>query len=333
MHIIVLYSLPTARMRQSRFLDTETDTQDSALEVAEALRQKRASVQLVGLSPDGIDQVKKLKAELVFNLIEWTGLDQDLGVRAVKFLESTGICFTGATSQNYLLTTDKILFKTAMDKFRLPTALWQGFVTGRESVRSDFRYPLLIKLSREHCSIGLGKDSLVQNKGELIRVVRDRIEKFGQPVIAEEFLAGREFQVTIYEHNSNPVVLPPAEIFYQARDAAFLTYEARWDELHPDYSQSYICLAKLPSGLNKQLTKISLMTYRTFKFQDYARLDIRCDSLGQPRVMEANANPGLSDSDEYGMTISYKAVGMTFADFIWEIVESCRRRFKLAKKI
>ena len=33
-----------------------------------------------------------------------------------------------------------------------------------------------------------------------------------------------------------------------------------------------------------------------------------------------------TDSDEYGMTVSYRAVGMTFADFVWAIVESAIKR-------
>ena len=38
--------------------------------------------------------------------------------------------------------------------------------------------------------------------------------------------------------------------------------------------------------------------------------------------------PGLDDDPEYGITVSYKAIGMTFADFIREIILSCLRRFK-----
>ncbi len=68
-------------------------------------------------------------------------------------------------------------------------------------------------------------------------------------------------------------------------------------------------------------------TFTRLSFRDYARLDIRVRDE-DIFILEANSNPGLDDDPEYGITVSYKAIGMTFADFMWEIIQSCLRRFK-----
>jgi D-alanine-D-alanine ligase-like ATP-grasp enzyme len=65
-------------------------------------------------------------------------------------------------------------------------------------------------------------------------------------------------------------------------------------------------------------------------FRDYTRLDIRTRG-NDVYILEANSNPGLGDHEEYGMTLSYKAVGMTFADIVTSILDSTMRRFKQEK--
>ena len=121
-------------------------------------------------------------------------------------------------------------------------------------------------------------------------------------------------------------MLPPAEIlFYGGGGPQFLTYESRWDESHPDYDASTVEVAKLSLHQLKYLEKICLEAFRAFGFRDYSRIDIRMrgDTF---YILEANANPGLGDDEDYGMTVSYKAAGMTFSDFMWEIVQAALRK-------
>lgn len=340
MHIAVLYSLPTKRAIASPYKATDEDTKDSAEEVAEALSQKGARSFLVPLSEDGIDAIGAIQADCIFNLIEWDGFDLALGRQAYEQLEALHVPFTGSRLSVFDRTSDKVDMKKNMDDAGIPTPRWQVFTTGKESIRPDFQYPVIVKLALEHCSIGLTSDAVVRDERALLPILQERITVFQQPVIVEEYVIGREFQVTIVAKKDGPVVLPTAEITFthQGNDDAFLTYNSRWNEEHPDYSLSNVKLADLEPACAKQLEHIALAAWKTFGFCDYARLDIRTktdsgnlkDSRNQREeiyVLEANANPGLGDSDDYGMTVSYKAAGMTFADFIWEIVQSCTRRF------
>lgn len=326
MRIAIVYSLPTRRALATPYKATDEDTKDSAEEVAAALTAKGASVELVPVDEDSIDRIKKISADVIFNLVEWDGLDTPLTLVAFDALEATHIPYTGSTKAVVSVCNDKANMKAALDEAGLPTPRWQLFCDGRESVRSDLVYPVIIKLAWEHCSVGLTRQAVIDRREDLPVRVTEHIASFGQPVFIEEFVGGREFQVTILEKNGVPRVLPPAEIvFHRDGKDSFLTFESRWDESHPDYTLSTVKKAVLSSRLAKRLEQLSLVTHRILAFRDYSRMDIRARGE-EPLILEANANPGLGDSDDYGMTVSYRAAGMNFADFIWKIVESCLRR-------
>ena len=326
MQIAIIYSLPTRRAIQSPYKATDEDTKDSAEEVAEALSTKGAAVKLVPVGEDSIDRIKTISSTIIFNLIEWDGLDTPLSLAAFDALEATQIPYTGATKEAIIICNDKAKMKAALDTAGLPTPRWQLLVTGEEPIRPDLQFPVIVKLAREHCSVGLTKDAVVSRIEELSNTIKERINTFHQPVYAEEFIEGREFQVTLLEQQKGLTVLPPAEILFNTLGTnAFLTYNSRWDEDHADYNESSVGKAKLPPSLMQMLYRISHKTFHACGFRDYSRLDIRL--RGEDIfILEANANPGLGDSDDYGMTVSYKAAGMTFADFCWEIVASCLRR-------
>jgi D-alanine-D-alanine ligase len=214
-----------------------------------------------------------------------------------------------------------------MDESHLPTPPWQLFETGNETVKTGFLFPAIIKVAREHSSVGLTKDAVVSSPETLRATVRSRLKEYSQPVYAESFVTGREFQVTMLSQRTGPLILPPAEIVYtKDTDVPFLTYESRWNEEHPDYDNSQVGLAKLDNDLLTRIETMSMDAYTAFGFRDYARFDIRCDG-DTPYFLEVNSNPGLGDDNEYGMTVSYKSLGMTFADFVWEIVASAIRRY------
>lgn len=342
MKIAVLYSLPTRRAKKSPYLATDEDTKDSAEEAASALTSKGARTTLIGISEDTIEEVGAIKADVIFNLIEWDGLDTPLTLKILAHLDALKIPYTGSGIDAITLISDKIKMKKALDAAHLPTPRWQLFTTGDEKVQIDLQFPIILKLAWEHCSVGLTKDAIIHQPNALLSSVKERINTFHQPVYVEEFIDGKELQVTLLEREKGLTVLPPAEIVFESKGTnAFLTFESRWNENHPDYDTSHVTKADLSPALMQKLYRLAHNTYEIFNFHDYARLDIRTRkqlrNSGNPRdsrnweeelyILEANANPGLGDDEDYGMTVSYKAAGMTFADFVWTIVQSSMRRW------
>ena len=194
MNISVVYSLPTRRSRASKFADTDVDTVESAEEVARALEEKGARVARVPVDEDHINEILTIRADLIFNLIEWTGLDMPLVSQSFAAYSKTGIPVTGATYENYVTTADKVLMKKLFEKFLLPTARWQVFATGKEKVRPDFRYPVIIKPSLEHCSIGLTADAIVHDETRLAKRIVDHLKQLQQPMRLKNLLRAANFR-------------------------------------------------------------------------------------------------------------------------------------------
>lgn len=328
MNIAIIYSLPTRRALATPYKATDEDTKDSAEEVATALTTKGAHVSFMPLTEDAIEQVRDIKTDCIFNLVEWDGLDLPLSLRVLELLEETSIPYTCARKEAIHTTNDKALLKLAFDRYELPTARWQIFTSGNEQIRDDFVYPVIVKLTLDHCSVGLSPRSVVSKQEDLRTCVQERLYDHTQPVLVEEFIDGRELQVTLLEREKGLSILPPAEILFTTKGTeAFLSFESRWDETHPDYDTSTVDIAKLSPSLMQKLSRICHRTFRVLNLRDYARFDIRVRD-DEIFFLEANANPGLGDDEDYGMTVSYKAAGMSFTDFCWEIVESCLRRWK-----
>lgn len=326
MKITVIYSVPTRRALATPYLATDQDTKESAQEVGRALKAKGAEVILVPISEDNLARLESLSADLIFNLIEWDGLDLPLSLKAFGMLEALKIPFTGCSLATLEKAADKIKMKEALDLVKLPTPTWQLFTTGDEPLRRDLKFPVIVKLVWEHCSIGLTRDAVIALPKALIPAVKERISLFKQPVYIEEFLSGREFQVTILEQKSDPMILPAAEIiFKKPEELTFLTFKSRWDETHPEYKTSTVALAKLTPKLKNRLEEVSLGAWKTFACRDVARIDLRCRGE-EVFILEVNPNPGLGEDEEYGMTVSQRAAGLTFPDFIWEITRSALRR-------
>ncbi len=331
MNITVLYNKPAARFTtQTKNVEAEEDTQESAEEVAAALQSKGVAVTLVAITEDTIPTtIASLSDDLIFNLIEWTGRDAKYAALTYDLLDARHAKYTGATKDSYFLSCDKVAMKKRLDEGGFPTAPWQQFITGDEPIREDLPFPVIVKVSLEHSSVGLSQEAIIDSPERLSGFVKKQIAAFHQPVLAEQFLSGREFQVTLLAKAGGLTVLPPAEVIYtKGTNVPFLTYESRWNADHPDFQNSTVEVAVISDALAEKIDLMSRRVSTTMGYRDYARFDIRC--LGEnPMFLEVNSNPGLSDDEQYGMTVSYKASGMTFADFVWEIVQSTLRRIRV----
>jgi D-alanine-D-alanine ligase len=95
---------------------------------------------------------------------------------------------------------------------------------------------------------------------------------------------------------------------------------------HPDYESSITRLADLTDQSRLKIENVSMLAFKYLGMRDYARMDIRSDRSGNPYLLEANSNPALFDDPSWGTTVSYRAAGLSFADFIREIVSAAVAR-------
>ncbi|WP_257668105.1 D-alanine--D-alanine ligase family protein [Parapedobacter tibetensis] len=101
--------------------------------------------------------------------------------------------------------------------------------TAHEAIRSGaLLFPLFIKPNTGGSSIGMSR---VDHIEELPKALDKAFaEDFGEQIIMEEFIAGREISVGVYRDASGITVLPPSEVKIEAR---YFDFETKYHSMVP----------------------------------------------------------------------------------------------------
>lgn len=278
-------------------------------------------------SPErAIEELKGFAADCVFNLVEETAGHSDLNHLAAFLLESIGLCHTGCSAKALLLTGDKVLCKRLFRASGLPTPDW---ITEEEAmlgnVRAGDRY--LLKPRAQDASLGIDEDRLMifasVEEGRQAILAHSHAVPGG--FFAEQYVDGREFNISLIEIGGEPKVLPAAEIrfdAYPSEKPKVVGYRAKWAEGSFEYENTPRSFVFPGSDreLILQLEQLSLRCWRLFSLSGYARVDFRVSTDGQPYILEINANPGIAP--DAGFVAAAAEQGMSYDEVIAQIVES-----------
>lgn len=107
--------------------------------------------------------------------------------------ESLGLRFIGPDVYGRIVAQDKEITKRLASDCGLLTPAWRVLRSVTDLVYAEgVRLPVVIKPLLEGSSIGISQRSRVTSASDIEPVAIEMLEKFGQPVLVEEFVAGRE---------------------------------------------------------------------------------------------------------------------------------------------
>jgi D-alanine-D-alanine ligase len=188
----------------------------------------------------------------------------------------------------------------------------------------------IIKSLWEHASVGLDAGSVVTTASPevLAAEMRTRCTRLGGACFAEEFIDGREFNLSILAGEKGPEVLPPAEIIFAGYGpdmVRIVDYQAKWEEDSYTYQHTprRFDFAAEDQDLLEQLRDIARCCWEVFGLAGYARVDFRVDGSGHPSILEINANPCLSP--DAGFAAAVARAGLDFDQAVACIVADARR--------
>ncbi|MCW9039297.1 MAG: hypothetical protein OQJ76_02280, partial [Rhodospirillales bacterium] len=177
---------------------------------------------------------------------------------------------------------------------------------------------------------GIDAKSVV-NAPDAASEIQARTSRFGGAFFAESYIEGREFNISVIEGVSGPVVLPPAEIDFVGFTPdrpRIVDYEAKWIEgSHAfDNTPRRFDFPGSDDGLLESLRKLSELTWNLFGLRGYARVDFRVGADGRPWILEINLNPCLTP--DAGFPAAAKRAGFTYDNLIGHLLETalCRKR-------
>lgn len=316
-------------MRSTAYGETDEDSAVIAEKVVEGLQFLGHKARILEINEDHIDEIASISADVIFNLIEWCGLDIHLSEIAFGYLRRLKIPVTGSDEKMFVLTGDKIRLKEELLKYEIPTPQAMVFVTGEEVVPPGLPYPMIVKPSLEHCSTGLGDDSIAHNSDELREIAKRQLATFKQPALAEEFIVGRELLIYLIEEKDQVRVLPIEELIFPAgKELAFQTYATKWVESSAEYKGTDVQIAKLSEAEHKIVQETATQAFKKLGLRGYARFDARLRD-NTCYLLETNANPSVYDTDDESIPLDGEVIwGIKFCDYLQKIVDSAVWHFE-----
>lgn len=136
--------------------------------------------------------------------------------------ESYGLKYVGADTYARIICQDKYLSKIYCERFGLRTA--PSFLLEVEQdiqLMKDLSFPLVLKPNMEGSSIGITDDSIVYNMEQASSLARRLFKVHNQPVLAEEFIEGKEISFYIIGQGGHFSLLSALEIYMEG-DEDFL---------------------------------------------------------------------------------------------------------------
>jgi D-alanine-D-alanine ligase len=320
--VLILYNEPVLPLSHPD-AESEHEIFFTVDEVEKVLIAAGFSVSRLGASNDPArmtSALEKKKPDVVFNLFEGTADQAGNESVVAGLLEWMQIPFTGSPAQCLCLARTKHIAKTLLQGAGLPTA---DFVVVEKGpvLSCPVPWPVIVKPAAQDASIGLDQGSVVNDLDRLNARIELLLKNYGAPVLVEQFVPGREFNVGVIE-NPDLCVLPISEIQFIDKDPLYwpiVTYDAKWAPGTRDYEATPpLYPARVSPRLKERVENLAREAFLLLGCRDYARVDFRVKPNGKPFILEVNPNPDFSPNA--GLSGGLTSAGLTHPQFTVDLV-------------
>ncbi|MEN1687111.1 D-alanine--D-alanine ligase, partial [Pseudomonas aeruginosa] len=231
-------------------------------------------------------------------------------------LDAGGFAYTGSGHLASAMAMDKDVAKRLFLAAGVETASWLMAPASEEAVREQLGFPLVVKPNSQGSTVGL---SIVHSQAELQPAI-ELAGRYGDEVMLERFVAGREVTVGVLDDQA----LPVGEILLGGQEV--FDYEHKYQagavrEVFP---------ADLPPAIAAEAQRLALKVHRALKLSGYSRTDFRLDEQGRLWCLEVNTLPGMTATSLLPQAAA--AAGIGFAELCERICRLGIERCKGARK-
>ena len=280
-------------------------------EILDKLKMRRIGVLCGGSSHER--EVSLRTGDAVYKALVFLGLnvskldvDRDIALRLAKekidlafialhgklgedgtiqgLLEIMGIPYTGSGVLASALALDKTYTKKVFAYHNLPMAKYKVLEKRVETpgdILGELDYPVIVKPAREGSTIGV---TIVRESKGLDSAINLAFG-YGDKIIIEQFIEGREITVGILGDEPLPVI----EIVSRTE---FYDYRAKYE---PGMSK-HIVPAELPRKQYELAQSLALSAHRALGCRGATRVDMVMDKEGKIYLLEVNTIPGMTET-------------------------------------
>jgi D-alanine-D-alanine ligase len=279
-------------------------------------------------SKDLVATLAEISPKFVFNLCEEINGRCELEMCVAGLLDLMGIPYTGSDAFALGLALNKFHVKQVLRSAGIPTARSYLQYPGRQrTIPRGMRFPMIVKPAHEDASLGINSNSVCRTADQLERQIRYIHDVYEQEALVEEYLDGREFNVSVIG-DENPEVLAIQEIDFAGLpegEPRIVSYRAKWDEESEFYNGTVpVCPANIPKSMGNRMRDIAIRSHRCVGCRDYSRVDMRTDARGSLFVLEVNPNCDISPNA--GFARAARVAGYSYSEIILKIGQTAMER-------
>lgn len=295
------------------------DQRDLVQEACRNLGYEALSMPVGNNIYDDIQQVKAQNPDIIFNLVESGWGKGELLYIVPALLNALKMPYTGVPLDALFISTNKVLAKKFMRLNDLPTS---DFFTISEINQLDASKTYIVKPIWEEASVGIDTDSVFKI-GETKKT--KRIAQLSPShYFIEQYIDGREFNVSILAHKNGLEVLPPAEMIFSSffdNKPKVVGYKAKWDENSDEFKQTNRAFGTLENklSLKNKILEVCTQSWKAMNLHGYARVDLRVDNKDNVYILEINGNPCIAPDS--GFVAAINQAGYTIQSMVKRILE------------
>lgn len=332
LHIALVYNAYTPEApERPEDRGSMSDLRSQIRRMARVLRSLGHDVTVLPLADDLFPfqrRLRRLQPDVVFNQYDDVVHGAYYEMRLAALVRMMGFPMTGSPALALALCRYKYMCASLLTGVGIPIPPNTTLLERVSAVdRHKWQFPLIVQPSQEHAGIGLDRNSVVYSKRALKAKVREILQDYNQPALAQRFLPGREFNVGIVG-GSRPRVMPLAEVNYSELPPGIppiMSYAAKWIDTSVEYQKtSVICPAEVEPELAKQISRTALQAFRAVGGWGYGRVDMRLDENGMPCVLEVNCNPCLDNG--VALARSAEKAGISYPQLLQLILKAALER-------
>ncbi len=274
----------------------------SGSQVLAGLRQRGVDAHPVDPAEGGLGPLLEGGFDRVFIVLHGRGGEDGVIQGA---LEALGLPYTGSGVLASALSMDKLRCKQLFLGAGLPTPEFELLDARSDwaAVVARLGLPLFVKPALEGSSIGITKVVAA----EALEAAWREAARYDDTVLVERFCSGAEYTVALLGDTALPAIrLETPHDFYDY-DAKYLADDTR-----------YICPCGLPAEEEARLLRLSERAFSAVGGAGWGRVDLMLDGDGQPRLLEVNTVPGMTDHSLVPMAA--RAAGIEFDELVVRIL-------------
>jgi D-alanine-D-alanine ligase len=262
--------------------------------------------------------LKEEKPDFVFNLVESINNKGELCYFVPALLNLYSIPYSGNPLEAMFITTSKALTNKVLceQKINTPAAF---FPSQYKMLQAGNRY--IIKPIWEDGSLGITGESVFTFTPGYEKKL---LEFDDSHWIIQDYIDGREFNISVLYSENGPEVMPPAEMVFhnfEIDKPKIVDFKAKWVSGSFEYENTIreFPHEKMNPVLSDKIKEIVLKCWHVFGLKGYARVDMRIDRYENPYVIEVNANPCMSPDS--GLVAATNEAGLPITDVLQRIIK------------